>query len=129
MTDEKFDLLKEIHSYPYGTVSKTEFYLTKGPSFAAVDMILREMHASGYLNLRGNSIELLPAGIAAMEEEARIRKHREEDIKLQHELAEKTAKDAKKARRQQWVAIIISGVFSLAATIISIISLLQSAFK
>ena len=117
MTDVKFDLLTELHSYPYGTVSKTEFYLTKGPSFAAVDMILREMHASGYLNLRGNSIELLPAGIAAMEEEDRARKHREEDIKLQRELAEKTAKDAEKARVQQWIAIGISAILSIAAFI------------
>lgn len=118
MTDLKFSILEEIYNAcSLARINESEFLKSKGDASLKYKRAVWELRSAKYLDAVGDDLVLRPLGIAAMEEEIRQRKEREEDIQLQRDLAEKAAKDAKKARFQQWIAIAISGAISLIALI------------
>lgn len=118
MTDLKFCILEEIYNNSSrARINEAAFYRSKGENFPEFHRAVGELRKAGYLTATGDDLVVMSAGITAMEDEIRQRKQREEDIQLQHDLAEKAAKDAKKARFQQWIAIAISGAISLIALI------------
>ena len=118
MTDLKFSILEEIYNASSrARINESTFMKSKGASFPEYMRAIWELRNAKYLNTVGEELVMLPAGITAMEEEKRKRKEREEDIQLQRELAEKAAKDAQKARHQEWIAITITAILSLAALI------------
>lgn len=109
MTDLKFVILTEIYNAaPRASINKATFLQSKGEDFPKYGRAIWELRDAGYLRDIGGHLEMTAPGIAAMEEEELRRKHREEDVKLQRELAADAARGAKRARLQQWV----TGVFS-----------------
>lgn len=116
MTDLKFDILTEIYNASLrASINKTTFFQSKGEDFPEYGRATLELRDAEYLKDIGGRLEMTPQGITAMEEEIRQRKEREEDIQLQRDLAAEAARDAQKARRQEWIAIIVTALLSLAA--------------
>lgn len=116
MTDLKFSILEEIYNAcSLARINESEFLKSKGDASLKYKRAVWELRSAKYLDAVGDDLVLRPLGIAAMEEEIRQRKEREEDIQLQRDLAAEAARDAQKARRQEWIAIIVTALLSLAA--------------
>ena len=115
MNNLKFSILGEIYNAsPRASINKITFFQSKGENFPEYGRAIWELRDVGYLRDIGGRLEMTPLGIAAMEEESLRRKQREEDVKLQRELAADAARDAKRTRLQQWVTSVFSCLKSFA---------------